>query len=299
MNLNPSSRRRIAEAAAAHGVPLDGWVATARVLDARGIRWDAGHAGELTGNPQPVPESPIEDLGGEQPRTTLRRMADVLRGRHPEPGDVASAFDSATLPPEGADATAPPLWPRNPVPPGGRERGRASREPRGRPAGADDLQGLFATGLMVLLAFSLGEELAPTEAEANAIAVPLSNILARRIDLAAKLGRDASDTIALAVALMAYSYRVVPIAAERVRHRYAANRQSERIIEPASRFADYRGADGMAAGQGDGASPASRAAAHPLDALAQARTTGLNVLARDLGAVPNNGYPVGPDGEGG
>jgi hypothetical protein len=274
-----------------HGVPLDGYVATARELDRRGIRWDAGHTGEKIGPSVLGSTSPIEDLG-EGPRSTIRRMADVLRGKHPEP-DVTAAFDSATLPSEGE---APPIWPRNPVPVGGRERGRpASREPRGRPAGADDLQGLFATGLMVLLAFSLGQDMAPTEAEANAIAVPLSNILARRIDLAAKLGRDASDTIALAVALLAYSYRVAPIAAERVRHRLAANRQSERIIEP-TRPANDRGADSVASWQGDGASTASRTAAHPLDALAKVRAVGLGVLARDLGSVPNNGYPVGSDG---
>jgi hypothetical protein len=163
-----------------------------------------------------APPFVLVDAPQEQPRTTLRRMADVLRGRHPEDPEptVGDAFDGhATL----AFDDTPPVWPRNPVPTGEPSRRQGTRAPRGRPAGAEDLTPLFATGLVLLTTFTVGEWASPTVDEANAIAVPLSNIMARRIDIAAKLGKDASDTIALAVALMAYSYRVVPLATERVR----------------------------------------------------------------------------------
>jgi hypothetical protein len=274
-----------------HGIEWLGPIQTRRVLDERGIRHDPGHVGETMG----AAPSPIEDLEAPRQPGTARRLFDVLRGKEAPP-DVGAAFDSATLGPDDA----PPIFPRNPVPPGGREPrfSRASTPtPRGRPAGADDLEGLFATGLVVLISFTLGAGMIPTEYEAAAISKPLANILARRIDLAARLGKDASDTIALAVALMAYGYRVAPIAAERVRSSLAAGKQRERIVEPTSRPANYAGADSVAPRQDNGAGTGRGAAPNPLDALAKARDVAAGVLARDLGPVPNGGNPLGAGGQ--
>ena len=223
----------------------------------------------------PVPE----DAEQEQPRRTLHRMADVLRGKHPEPS-VSSAFDGATLVGE-----TPPVWPRNPVSVDEPTRRPTSRT-RGRPPGAEDLTPLFATGLVLLTTFAVGEWSAPTGDEANAIATPLANIMARRIDLAAKLGRDASDTIALVVALMAYSYRVVPLAADRVRgslDERRSNRVSRDGLDGATdQPSDGSGQAGVASGEGNGVGPDNGSAYHPFDALAKARNIGLNVFDRSL-----------------
>jgi hypothetical protein len=236
----------------------------------------------------------VEQTPQEQPRTTLRRMADVLRGHkadaEPEP-TVGDAFDGhATL----AFDDAPPVWPRNPVPTGEPSRRSGTRAPRGRPAGAEDLTPLFATGLVLLTTFAVGEWASPTADEANAIAVPLSNIMARRIDLAAKLGRDASDTIALVVALMAYSYRVVPVAAERVRYSLderRAHRVSRSGTDRATEPANGQGADGVAYGSGNGQDPNAGPTYDPFDAVTKARSLGLGVLDRGFGS-PTNGSPA-------
>jgi len=226
----------------------------------------------------------IETMPQEPVRSTLHRMADVLQGRQPRPPSIGEAFDGATL----VLPDASPLWPVNPVPSGEAPRRPVERTRRGRPPGAEDLTPLFATGLVLLTTFVVGEWAAPTADEANAIAVPLSNILARRIDLAAKLGRDASDTIALVVALMAYAYRVIPLTTERVREGLE-RRQEERVSRAgrgAAEFADGSGTHGMAAGKGNGEGAGGGSPYDPFDALAKARATGLSVLDRGAGVVP-------------
>jgi hypothetical protein len=233
----------------------------------------------------------LTDAPGEPVRATLRRMADVLVGHKPEPS-VGDAFDGVVqLPSEEA-----PLWPRNPVPSGEPQR-RLHRTERGRPAGAADLTPLFATGLVLLLGWTLGEPYAPTQAEADAIAVPLSNVLARRIDLAAKMGRDASDVIALAVAVMAYLYRVGPLAAERVRSSLDDRRQRERAYPAGPSPSDYDdGAGRVALGASNGAGTELGSTYHPLDAVAKATSLGRDILSRDLRPPSDGGTAVGADG---
>lgn len=229
----------------------------------------------------------LVDPPQEPVRTTLHRMADVLRGRQaPEP-TTTELFDGATL----ALDDSPPLWPRNPVPAGeAPARGRTPRTLRGRPPGAEDLTPLFATGLVLLTTFTVGGWAAPTDAEAGAIAVPLANIMARRIDIAAKLGRDASDTIALAVALTTYGIRVVPLASERVRDSLE-RRNSERasragIRRDAAQSPDGSGTYDVASGQGNGTDPGHGPAFDPFAAIAQARAAGLGVFG-DSAPVPS------------
>jgi hypothetical protein len=239
-----------------------------------------------------IPPLQLVDPPQEQPRATLRRMADVLRGRHPAEPTATEAFDGATL---DLGPDAPPIWPRNPVPVGDEpRRGRTPRTLRGRPPGAEDLTPLFATGLVLLTTFAVGGWAAPTPEEASAISVPLANIMARRIDLAAKLGRDASDTIALAVALTAYGIRVVPLASERVRDSLE-RRNSERasragVRRDAAEPPHDQGADGVASSQGNGADTSGGPTFDPFYAIAQARAAGLRVLG-DLPVVPSDGGP--------
>jgi len=240
------------------------------------------HAAAMAGQtvaPPPVAPLQLVEPPQEPVRSTLHRMADVLRGKQPPEPTVASSFDGVML---DLGDNSPPVWPRNPVPVGGDGSARARpRAPRGRPSGAEDLTPLFATGLVLLTTFAIGGWAAPTADEANAIAVPLANIVARRIDLAAKLGRDASDTIALVVALLAYSFRVVPLATERVRGSLE-QRQRERVsrdgvgrpAEPSHGEGPY----GMASGQGNGQDTAYGTAADPFNALAKARSFGLGIF---------------------
>lgn len=217
----------------------------------------------------------------EAPRNTVRRMADVIRGKHSEPTPTA-AFDQATLVDGMVDELGAPIWPKNPVPTG--EPVARTRQPRmraGRPPGAEDLTPLFATGLVLLTTFAIGEWAAPTAEEAGAIGVPLANIMARRIDIAAKLGKDASDTIALAVALMAYSYRIVPLATERVRSSLE-QRKNDRVSRAGLGVSEQPtyGATphGMATGEGNGTGPSHGPTFDPLAAIASARAAGLRVF---------------------
>jgi hypothetical protein len=246
---------------------------------------------------EPGPPLTLVDAPGEPVRSTLHRMADVLRGRQPEP-TVSRAFDGATLAfDQPLDDGTPPLWPRNPIPAGEPTRRPGLRTTKGRPAGAEDLTPLFATGLVLLTTFAIGDWAAPTADEAGAIAVPLANILARRIDIAAKLGRDASDTIALAVAIMAYSYRVVPLVNERVRSSLE-QRNADRVSragtgrDDAAEFAYSAGPDSMAAGPSNGQGPQGYPAYSPLDAIAKARNAGLNLFAGSPHGASDGRPPV-------
>jgi hypothetical protein len=249
-----------------------------------------------------IPDLQLVDPPGTAPAgATLRRMVDVIKGKSAPPPptepDVSAAFGrGAQLVFEGEPAQ--PIFPKNPVPSGSRKAKPAPYRTTSRPPGAEDLQGLFATGLILLLVFAVGEWATPTAEEASAIAAPMANILARRIDLAAKLGRDASDTIALTVAILAYLARVGPIAAERVREGIDNRRRRERVVRGDGapiRPDDSEGTGGMAAGYPNEPSANGGPAYRPFDALAQARSNGLGILDRDLGPASNTGSPVDAD----
>jgi hypothetical protein len=231
-------------------------------------------------------------------RETVRRMTEVLTtGQAPERDtvDLGAMFDrgAATLVLEDAP---PQLNIRNPVATGSKSRKGGGRQ---RPAGAEDLQGLFATGFILLTAFTLGEWAQPTPEESLAIAAPLGNILARRIDLAQKLGRDASDTVALAIALLTYLSRVGPVAVERAREGYATRSRRERVVRdqrPPNRHPDDGGQGGVAAGPSNGAGAYDGSPFDPFHALASARESGLGILGRDLTGDTNGPPPVGHRG---
>jgi hypothetical protein len=237
-----------------------------------------------------------EEPGQEPVKPTVRRMADTILGRKP---DVMAAFDKGA----GAQLVLediPPVWPKNPVPPsGGASRRKPAATPtRQRPPGAEDLEGLFATGLILLLTFAVGDWASPTADEATAIARPMANIMARRIDLAARLGKDASDTIALAIAVLSYLARVGPVAAERMRHGFEERRQraeQSRVTrpgQPADRPDDGGGADSMAAGPDNGSGTFSGSPIDPFHALATARNLGLGGASGGAGNAPFGNPPV-------
>lgn len=241
-------------------------------------------------------EIPTLDLPpAEEPeltvKETVRRMAEVLTTGRPEV-DLAAMFDRGATQLVLEDAP-PQLNIKNPVATGSRSRKGSGRQ---RPAGAEDLQGLFATGLILLIAFTLGEWAQPTPEESLAIAAPLGNILARRIDLAQKLGRDASDTVALAIALLTYLSRVVPVAVERAREGYATRSKRERVVRdqrPPSRHPDDGRSGSVAPGSSNGAGAYDGSAFDPFHALATARDSGLSVLDRDLTGDPDGPSSVG------
>lgn len=254
--------------------------------------------------PAGIPTLDDPEPGTAGVRETVSRMAETVRtGRVPSSkassADIMSAFD-------GGGSSARLAWddepgfsaPKNPVPSGSRTRKGTGGARTVRPAGAADLQPLFATGLLLLATFVLDKELAPTEPEANAIAAPLANVLARRIDLAAKLGQDASDTVALAVALMAYGARVAPVAMERSRdayERYQRRQRVDRVGRPPEPIHD-RGEDGVDSRTHDGAGAGPGPLADPAAALAKARGVGWGAVVRDLGGPSNGSDPVGSNG---
>lgn len=252
--------------------------------------------------PEPVTPEPAQLSVPE----TIAAMAETIVTGEPAPAleptpafaavspDMLSrAFDRGARlaqPEAPADGERPPL-----VTP--EIRTRKPRGPRARPAGADEVQALFAAGLILLITFAIGEWALPTEEETDAFARPLANIVARRIDLAAKLGADANDVIALAVALMSYTVRVGPIAAERIRYGIAerrANRDATRVT-PAGFGNSDRTVD-VGIGDDDGERSGAGPAYHPFDALASARDLGLGILARDLHGDQGSTTPVGLGG---
>jgi hypothetical protein len=256
---------------------------------------------DLVADAPDIPTIEIPDLSGDGKapvRDTFERMAETFVTGKPAPEkpkpDVTSAFD------KGRDAKLvfqdAPVYPKNPVPTGTRRSPKAT--PASRPAGAADLQGLFATGLILVLVFAVGDWATPTAEEADAIAQPLANIVARRIDLATKLGKDASDTIALAIAIMSYGARVGPVAAERIRENIDARRRRERVdsVGAPPRPLHDRGEGGVAVGSADGANTAPGASYDPFNALAQAQRNGLGVLERDLTGGDGLNPALGFDG---
>jgi hypothetical protein len=198
--------------------------------------------------------------------------APVLRQR-----SVSAAFDMGT----GADAPYPRPEPA-------KSRITPSRRKGGRPAGAEELQKLFAAGMIMVIAFSAGEWAQPTPEEANELAAPLGNILARRVDVAAKLGADANDTIAFVVALMAYTVRVGPVAAGKAREALD-ERNARSRVERVTRAPDNRGEGRMAPRQDAPASSRdgeTYSAEHVTSAI---RANAIGILDR------NFGHLSGPD----
>jgi len=206
--------------------------------------------------------------------------------------NVAAAFD------RGARLTMPP------IPEGAKEPAtkpapaRSRKSPGGRPAGSDEFTDLFAAGLITLIAFAAGDEFQPTADEAKDIARPLGNIMARRIDLAKKLGQDANDVIAFSIALMAYGVRVGPIATSRVREAYDDRQRRSRVdnVAGTGRAPDGGGTNGVFDGADAGPSSIVRPSYSPVDAIAQARNTQFGVIGRDLTIPARRDLAVGSDG---
>lgn len=205
----------------------------------------------------------------------------------PKSRRMSEAFDSGAklnMPQPKDEPTDPAL-----------KRPAKRKTPGGRPPASDEFTDLFAAGMITLIAFTLGSDFQPTAQEAQDLARPLGNILARRIDLAKKLGQDANDVVAFAIALMAYTVRVGPVATEKVRDAYRDRQERARvhaIAEPPNRG----GADGMVAGQDVGGGAGGVQAHNPFDALAKARNTQHRVLDRDLGVSANGNLPMASNG---
>jgi hypothetical protein len=169
----------------------------------------------------------------------------------------------------------------------------------GRPPGAEELQKLFAAGMILLIVFTVGEWAQPTAEEATELAAPLSNILARRIDIAAKLGADSNDVIAFTVAIMAYVVRVGPIAADKAKEAWEERNARSRVdrVQPAP-IRDSRRTGSMATGSNDGTGSSAGASRSAFDALAEARATSIGSLDRDFGYLPGSD-PTVARGDGG
>ena len=271
--------------------------------------------GQLVKEVTPPPEEPTRPyvIGGESVKQTARRMVRAVTSGEqddefaadPENDinltgdqrgyDIAGAFD------RGARLTLPEA-PTGPLDesyqaakarieakmgPGGRAAKRTSSGPK--PAGSDELTKLFATGFVTLITFTLGEWALPTAEEATELSRPLANILSRRIDIAAKLGRDGNDTIAFAIAVMAYMVRVGPIASEKVKDAWRERQDRTRVdrVLPGG-LGESDGAGRVDDGPTPVAGPLRGAADHPLDAVAKARDAQLRGLDQQFG------YDQGP-----
>lgn len=215
--------------------------------------------------------------------------------------DVSAAFDAgARLDLPEPTANDPGGSPETPA------ESRRKRTPRqtastptaARPAGSDEFTGLFAAGLITLIAFTLGDEFQPTEQEATELARPLGNIMSRRIDLAAKLGQDANDIVAFSIALMAYGVRVGPIAAGKARQwndtRTSRTRGRSGVLPGG--LGDPAGTGGMAVGEDDGSSTFDGTPFDPFHAIAKVGGVGRGVIGRDLGQPANGRTSLAPNG---
>lgn len=222
-----------------------------------------------------------EELDEERPfKEVVKEMAGAaVYGFEPAdipgPPSISSMFDQGAklnlhppkaTPVKGDVTTAKPK----------KDKKTAPERRNERVAGGELFADLFATGLIALVTFSVGDWALPTEEEARDISVPLGNIIARRIDLAAKLGRDANDTVAILVGLMVYMVRVGPLAAERMKVSIAERRARERVVRvpTAGVRPDGQPSSGMAHGGPAPESSAYGAAHNPLDAITAARTIG-------------------------
>lgn len=210
-------------------------------------------------------------------------MTDFVSVPVDEIDPIARAFDDGAslrmdVPDEPSDAPRPPT--------GTRRRGRRAGTGT-RPAGSDELGNLAITGLILLVSFGVGDWAAPTADEGKAIAVPLGNILARRIDLAAKLGKDAGDTVALTIAVTVWLARVGPEGIERGRtaYRERAARIAADRVDRASIVRDSEGAYGVDVRSGDGVGTTDIPTRTAFDVDAEARSRARRGFARDLPGV--------------
>lgn len=190
----------------------------------------------------------------------------------PSPEDAAEkvrrAFDA------GADLNLNP--PAADIQPG-EEEGRKRRKRRvvgGKAAGSEAMGAMAVAGFSILMTFVVGKWAAPTEEEANALATPIGNILARRIDLASKLGQDADDTLLLLMALMSYGARVAPEAVDRSRDAWQRSRDRKPTVVPPRPVAvpirpdDFGGTRGVPDGEDVGESAPLSTTRSPLDVIA-------------------------------
>lgn len=235
-------------------------------------------------------------------------VLDEIAAYGPEPSEsaderaerLARAFEhGATLRLDVPPADEVPGEPTGEAPRRRRRRtvGDAASSPRRRTVAGGQIGTLFVAGASILIGFTIGEWAAPTTAEADAMAVPLGNILARRIDLASKLGKDTDDVVTLAIAIMAWMARVGPVAAGRARNAYAdrtSRRNAARVDGPPQpiRPPDDRGTGSLVDGRNDGPRTPLGASHSPLDAVAAVRASGLGYLARDLGTDQDNPAPM-------
>jgi hypothetical protein len=228
---------------------------------------------------------------GEAPDPEDERLwAQAESMEAPSPGSVSNAFDKGArlAQPKPVDEPVDPALKR--------VKDRVRRSAGGRPAGSDEFTDLFAAGLITLIAFVLGPDFQPTAEEAKDLARPLGNILARRIDLAKKLGQDANDVVAFAVALMAYIVRVGPVATDRVRQAYRDRQERTRvggIAEPPN----YGGTGGVAAWPDAVASPGPSATYDPFNAIAKVRDHGLRGIERNASAPAGANPPLANNGQ--
>lgn len=244
-------------------------------------RLDPADVKPMTDALNAIPDRPAEE---PKPKTRARKAKTEAIPSKP---DVMSAFD------RGARLSLPEPSPAE-VDPAlvGKTRRRAPRgASSGRPTGSDELTSLFAAGLITLIAFTMGDDFQPTEQEATDLARPLGNIMARRIDLAAKLGQDANDVIAFTIAVMAYGVRVGPIAAQKTRD-WNDDRVTRSKRTRVSDVGLSTGAGGMAVGNDGGQSPTDGTAYNPFDALAKARRNGLTGITSHPDDATGRATPV-------
>lgn len=223
----------------------------------------------------PEPVDPTEDDRTERMSRAFERGV-TLRLDAP-PIDGATGDEPVAEPTVNADGTP--------------KRRRGRKPGSGRAVGGAQLGDLFMAGFAIAIGFAVGEWAAPTDAESKAIAQPLGNILARRIDLASKLGRDTDDTVNLAIALMAYMARVGPIAAGRGRNAWAERNQraaAARVDRPPTPVGspNDRGTGNVVDGRDGVPSAPYGATRNPLDAVAASAQRGLGYLDRNLGSTP-------------
>lgn len=221
-------------------------------------------------------------------------------GAEPESADarsarLARAFEhGATL-----RLDAPPLdaqdAPEELTPTGRRRRRRGPNATASRRSvGGKQMGTLFVAGFAILITFTVGDWAAPNEAEADAIAGPLGNILARRIDIASKLGQDADDVIMLAVALMSYTARVGPIAAGRANNAWTERRNAARVDRPPEPIRSTNGGrtGDVAHGGDDLQGTAYGTSGTPLDGIAAVRERQLGYLDRNIEANQGRTAPM-------
>lgn len=304
--LGTYSEGKSAEDIALRATDLEGIIEAARMEREAGNHDEADRLtkmaqdAESTGDPatdarllnllHTIPARPVDTIERPKPKRRTRKAAATTG---PSVDDAFASGARLDLP--AGDA----------LPGGDEPKARARRSPamsgsaRSSNPGSDQLTDLFASGMILLISFSLGDEFLPTPDEANALARPVGNMLARRIDLAAKLGEDAGDVVSFAIAVMSYGSRVAPIAANKVGTWNAERARRTRVgrVVPDPRGNANDDAPGSVAAREDVRErPASSAPYDPFAALAQVAGNGRNIVARDLGSPLIPRPAVGTDG---